>query len=355
MMKGFVAYSKADSVAVKGLVDHLQALKYEGLLNTWHDGELVPGEKWDPKIRAEIEAADIIIFCVSADLLKTDYVQRVEIPNAIRRHNRDEATVIPVILRQCAWEGGPLGILQSIPAKGDAVQSYSQHHDVDDMWTEVTNKVREAVKSRQNRVQSLEPLYCHMAVSVLTARAIVDRDGGDGVFEGSIDLVLTRAEVGDGDVGATDKDIVDRALVLVTESWCFEGHDYGIEFPGDDRRAPTHPGLLLRLGGLWKGWNDFTGCSPDYDSYGENLHTDRVEEKAFQYYCVVARRVQYLVMLEQRKRNWDDFQMFEFLVRQAESSPMEAHRRGQKLRDSGLWHWVMEYLGEDGGGNGRLP
>ena len=112
---------------------HLKGLEYQGLIQTWYDRHIVPGEEWDAKIRDELAAADVVIFCVSADLLATDYVQRIEIPKAISRHERGEATVIPVILRKCAWEGSALGKLQGIPTKGQTVQDYARNGDPDDV------------------------------------------------------------------------------------------------------------------------------------------------------------------------------------------------------------------------------
>ena len=149
MRKGFVAYSKADSSLVDRLMTHLKGLEYEGLIETWYDGHIVPGEEWDAKIRAELAEADVIIFCVSADLLATDYVQRIEIPKAIVRHNHGEATVIPVIIGKCAWEGNALGKLQGIPGKGSTVQDYVRDGHPDDVWTKVTSAVRDAVLSHQ--------------------------------------------------------------------------------------------------------------------------------------------------------------------------------------------------------------
>ena len=161
MRKGFVAYSKADVSAVKRLMIHLKGLEHEGLIETWYDLHIVPGEEWDAKIRAELAAADVIIFCVSADLLATDYVQQIEIPKAITRHDHGEATVIPVILRRCAWEGSALGKLQGIPAKGRTVQDCVRDSgDADDVWTTVASTVRDAVHSRQeilDRNRSISP------------------------------------------------------------------------------------------------------------------------------------------------------------------------------------------------------
>lgn len=157
MRKGFVAYSKADSSDVDRLMVHLKGLEYEGLIETWYDGHIVPGEEWDLKIRAELSAADVVIFCVSADLLATDYIQRVEIPKAIVRHECGEAIVIPVILRKCAWQGHALGRLQGIPAKDGTVRDYARNGDPDDIWTEVTSAVRDAIRARQDSLDHDRP------------------------------------------------------------------------------------------------------------------------------------------------------------------------------------------------------
>ena len=147
MRKIFVAYSKADSSNVDRLMVHLKGLEHEGI-ETWRDQDTTPGEEWDAKIRAELAAADVIIFCVSADLLATNYVQRIEIPKALARRDRGEATVIPVIIGKCAWEDSALGKLQGIPDKGSTVQDYVRDgHPADDVWAKVTSAVRDAVRS----------------------------------------------------------------------------------------------------------------------------------------------------------------------------------------------------------------
>ena len=147
MRKVFVAYSKADSSNVDRLMIHLKGLEYEGLIETWYDRHITPGEEWDARIRAELAAADVIIFCVSADLFNTDYVQKIEIPKAIARRDRGEATVIPVIIGKCDWEHTALGKLQGIPGKGSTVQDYVRDGRPDNVWTEVTSAVRHAVHS----------------------------------------------------------------------------------------------------------------------------------------------------------------------------------------------------------------
>lgn len=54
-------------------------------------------------MKKELAAADIIFLLVSSDFLSTDYIWDVEIKEAMERHYRGEARVIPVILRPCNW------------------------------------------------------------------------------------------------------------------------------------------------------------------------------------------------------------------------------------------------------------
>ena len=146
-MKGFVGYSKEDSAVVERLMVHLKGLTYAGSIETWYDRYLTPGEEWGPKIRDELATADIIIFCVSADLLANEYVQRVEVPGAIARQDDGKAIVIPVILRPCDWQDHAFGKLQAIPAKDVTVDEYVRGDNVDEVWKEVTTGVRKAAGS----------------------------------------------------------------------------------------------------------------------------------------------------------------------------------------------------------------
>lgn len=68
--------------------------------------------------------------------------------------------------------------------------------------------------------------------------------------------------------------------------------------------------------GLWRGWNDFLGQNLGDDSYNENLCTDVIEEKAFERYIAMARRVLHLVKQGRQTWDWSELKMFDFLKRQ---------------------------------------
>jgi internalin A len=141
MKKIFISYSKADSNHLQKLENHLSILRRNGTIATWNCRKLVPGEKWDGKIRQELEEADLILFLVSDDFLATDYIWDVEIKRAIERENdpNDNVIVVPIIVRSCCWEESPLGVYNTAPAKAQVIVSSD---DIDSSWTKVVKEIK---------------------------------------------------------------------------------------------------------------------------------------------------------------------------------------------------------------------
>ena len=346
-MKGFVAYSRADSEKVAKLMTHLKALQREGVIEVWHDRQLTPGEAWDLRIRTQLAAADIVILCVSPDLLVNDYVQDVEIPAAIRRHNGGNVTVIPVIFRECAWQHSALGAFQGLPDDDLTVHDYEREDKLDKVLKAITDGVREAAQllRRHDEYDLLDlvfrgevdprlierltgtipepfppldhwPLFCLFGERILATRTVIDREGGKGTFEQAIQGSTHKDDPPDFRATTKHNEIEGEAHELAVE-WLVDGHEYGVQFPGDERWAPTYPGLIFRLHGKWAGWNDLLGRKLGDDGYEENVHTDEVERRAFRSYVERAAMILRLVRTGQEAREWSDLQMLAFLKRQA--------------------------------------
>ena len=143
----FISYSKQDKDLRDGLLAHLRPLEREGII-TWHDRQILPGTEWDKEIKARLNAADIILLLISSDFLATDYCTQVEIPEALRRHEAGEVTVMPVILRSCAWNFTPLAAIQAYPEKAKPIKSWI---DIDEAYIDVVKAVYLASTEIQKR------------------------------------------------------------------------------------------------------------------------------------------------------------------------------------------------------------
>src|SRR3989442_8657703 len=103
------------------LEDHLSNLKYRGLITTWYDREIRAGEEWAQQIDIYLNKAHIILLLISADFIASQYCYSIEMKQALERHERREADVIPILLRPVLFTDAPFAKLQMLPTNGKPV------------------------------------------------------------------------------------------------------------------------------------------------------------------------------------------------------------------------------------------
>jgi uncharacterized protein YjbI with pentapeptide repeats len=141
-LRVFCSYSRKDEEYANDLRDSLRGLERQGLIEWWHDREIVPGWEWNEAIDKHLRTADIVLFLVSRAFMASDYVYEQEISRAVERHERGEARVIPVIVRPADWEWSTLGKLQALPKDAKPITTWP---DRDEAWLDVVKGVRRAV------------------------------------------------------------------------------------------------------------------------------------------------------------------------------------------------------------------
>jgi hypothetical protein len=139
-LKAFVSYSHADEGLKDALIKHLHPLQRLGLLESWNDRKIKPGDEFDKAISTELDRADLIFLLVSVDFINSKYCYDVELERAVERHKENKARVIPIILRDCLWEHSPFGGLLALPRDGKAVKTYL---DQDAAFKEIAAAVHE--------------------------------------------------------------------------------------------------------------------------------------------------------------------------------------------------------------------
>jgi hypothetical protein len=116
-LKAFISYTHADEGMKDQLLQHLKPLEKLGLIESWHDRMINPGDSFNEVILKELSDADIIFLLVSVDFINSKYCYDTELTRAIERHNDGSVRVIPIILRDCLWKHSPFWRIAS-PAKG---------------------------------------------------------------------------------------------------------------------------------------------------------------------------------------------------------------------------------------------
>ena len=153
----FISYSHKDEALRNALATHLRILEREGIVASWDDRKLSPGTEWDHQINSRLQTADIILLLVSADFIASDYCWDVEIAQALERHDRGEAHVIPVVLRPVDWRSVPFSKLQALPQNAKPVVTWNaQDSAFVDIAKGIRTTARQLVEQRQRQEQQAQ-------------------------------------------------------------------------------------------------------------------------------------------------------------------------------------------------------
>lgn len=109
------------------------------LIQLWTDSRIEAGNEWSVDINRHLASADIIVFLVSPDFLNSDYCCVKELNIALERKRRKEAILVPIIVRECAWEETALAALQALPADAKPVTKWD---DRDSAWKNVADALK---------------------------------------------------------------------------------------------------------------------------------------------------------------------------------------------------------------------
>src|SRR6266566_694585 len=152
-IKIFFCYAHEDESLLTRLKIHLTYLQRERLIDIWHDRDISAGSTWEQEISEHLNTAQIILLLVSPDFMASDYCYSVEMKRAMERHERREATVIPIILRPCHWQIAGLDKLQALPK--DAIPVVSPvWHSSDEVFLDIEAGISQIIRSWEFRDES---------------------------------------------------------------------------------------------------------------------------------------------------------------------------------------------------------
>jgi hypothetical protein len=120
----FISYAHEDALIKEKLEKHFIGLKRNKRIIAWSDRMILPGDVWDAAIRKALEEADIVIFLISSDLLASDYINNVEIEQAIARHHQGLTRLIPILVRPCDFANSSLSHIQALPRDARPITSW---------------------------------------------------------------------------------------------------------------------------------------------------------------------------------------------------------------------------------------
>lgn len=150
-LKIFYAYAHQDKELRDTLEKHLSVLQRQEIITGWHDGEIRAGSERDVQLKKHLTLSDIILLLISADFIASDYCYCLEMKQALERHERGEAYIIPILLRPTYIRGLPFALLQFLPRDGKPIVGWS---DEDNAFAEIAEDIGNFITEIDRRLPS---------------------------------------------------------------------------------------------------------------------------------------------------------------------------------------------------------
>jgi methyl-accepting chemotaxis protein len=173
--KIFFCYAHEDEGLLQKLKAHLKSLKHQGLIDQlWHARDISAGSEWETEISTHLNAADIILLLISSAFMNSDYCIGKELRQAIKRHERKEARVIPVILSPVYWQVSPLNNLQACPTDAKPITGPGWHSQDEALLNVVESIIRAIKEMQENPLSRHNYLFACVTEQVNKGRSITE-------------------------------------------------------------------------------------------------------------------------------------------------------------------------------------
>lgn len=135
----FVSYAHKDFIRCDELREHLTTLERHKILDVWWDGKIHPAIPWATDIIRHLKQAKIVVLLVSARFNKSWYCNKIEVEEAMARHNKKKTVVVPVLIGHCHHKHEPWAAIDAEPKAHKTVTGNRDRRDA--AWTEVAEKL----------------------------------------------------------------------------------------------------------------------------------------------------------------------------------------------------------------------
>ncbi len=138
-LKVFITYARTDKEAKDKLIKSLAVMKRSGLIDIWHDTEMLGGDRWQQEIFSKhLPTSDLLLYLISIESLASENCYK-----EFEIAKKKKIKVIPIIFSDCDWENDQLSDLQSFPDNFKPINEWTPESKG---WKNVVAGIRKTVE-----------------------------------------------------------------------------------------------------------------------------------------------------------------------------------------------------------------
>lgn len=146
--KVFVGFADDDEPHKIRLERHLAILQRQGVVASWADHRVPAGSDRVREVSRRVHEADILLLLVSSDLLSSEFLYGPDMAHMLDRHRRNEALVVPILIRDCDWRSTFVQKFQVLPMNEQAIALWP---NLDSGWRDVQEGLRRMLTALRER------------------------------------------------------------------------------------------------------------------------------------------------------------------------------------------------------------
>lgn len=154
----FISYSPQDEGWKHALEAQLAALRQQGVIADWSEGDIGRGQLWTMALDQALGAGDLALVLVTSTFLESAAHWQADLSGVLARAKPSRGQVVPVILRPVQWGESPLRSLAPLPRNGKPVSTWQ---DQEAAWSDVQEGIRQLVatwlRARNGRLRRGSP------------------------------------------------------------------------------------------------------------------------------------------------------------------------------------------------------
>ncbi len=131
----YYIYASKDTTLQQELSKHLRNLNRSKLIIFCNDKDMSVETEWE----CEQSTLQIILLLISPDFMSSNYIDSMEMKQALKRDKEGTTRIIPILLRPVNWEIGQLAPLAPLPSNGKFINTW---RNKDQAFVEVEQGIR---------------------------------------------------------------------------------------------------------------------------------------------------------------------------------------------------------------------
>ncbi len=147
-VSAFISYARGDEHFLDEFIKRLMPLERDGLLKTWHDQQIEPGDDWQKKIAGGLAKSDLVFLLISANFMASDYCYNGKFEYALEH----QKLIVPILTSpEANWTKSPIAGFQALPKNGIPITKWQ-------LQDEACANIVESIRQFLRKEYGMEPM-----------------------------------------------------------------------------------------------------------------------------------------------------------------------------------------------------